>query len=101
MEKARQPSGVRTFSNQVLQSFKLNLEHCKVKFCPTVSDNIYFKVVIPLEEYVVLPEVNDEHWNVICGGFYWNIACLVIILDMPADDGYNKKPAAKTEKHFI
>ena len=59
MEKARQPSGVRTFSNQVLRSFKLNLEHCQVKFCPTVSNNIYFNAVIPMEQYVVLPEVND------------------------------------------
>jgi len=58
-------------------------------------------VVIPLEEYVVLLEVNDEHWNVICGGFYRNIACLVIILDMPADNGYDKKPAARLEKRFI
>ena len=101
MEKAKQPSGVRTFSDQVLRSFKLNLERCQVKFRPTVIDDIYFKAVISLEDHVVLPEVNDEHWNVIRGGFYRNISCLVIILDMPANNGYDKKPSARSEKRFI
>jgi len=79
----------------------LNLERCQVKFRPTVSDDIYFKAVIPLEGHVVLPEVNDEHWNVIRGGFYRNIACLVIILDTPSNSGYDKKPAARLEKRFL
>ncbi len=63
--------------------FKDGLDEFIFDLCATVHDDVFYTARIPVERYNVVPDIEDNDWQVIRGGPDRDIAMLIVIMKTP------------------
>jgi len=63
--------------------FKDGLDEYIFDLHATVHDDVFYTAHIPVERYNVVPDIEDNNWQVICGGPDHDIATLIVTMKTP------------------